>query len=150
MSFFLPSRLVELKYLGGDEPDKEYKELAKPYQEDIDFAFFVVNFGYTKRDYLELTPRERYFILKAWEDKHVLETSLQYRSTFTATYNVNRPKRKAALKLWNRKKTEKADMEVVQRNMAIAYEVIEKEGNSWIDKIYKANGLKRKEVNKDA
>ena len=44
---------------------KKGMEIAEPYQKDIDFAFFVVNFGYSRSDYDALTPREIVFIRKA-------------------------------------------------------------------------------------
>ncbi|PWM20343.1 MAG: hypothetical protein DBX49_00860 [Clostridia bacterium] len=116
--------------------------MAEPYQNDLDFAFFAANLGYSKRDYDELTPREKAFIYKAWESKVVADTYNVYNAVFTATYNVNRPKRKKALKLWRKAKMQKADMEVVYENLAIAKEVEAKEGRGWVDLIYKKNGLK--------
>lgn len=108
----------------------------------MDFAFFAANLGYSKRDYDDLTPREKAFIYKAWESKIVADTYNVYNAVFTATYNVNRPKRKKALKLWRKAKMQKADMEVVYENLAIAKEVEAKEGRGWVDLIYKKNGLK--------
>lgn len=55
MPFFLPRRLIEFEYFSSDEADQEYMEIAEPYQKDIDFAFFVVNFGYSRSDYDALT-----------------------------------------------------------------------------------------------
>ncbi len=147
MSFFLPSRLVDFEYF-GTEPDEEYAKIAEPYQNDIDFAFFAVNFGYSKRDYQELTPREKVFIYKAWENKTIADSSSFYNAMFTATYNVNRSKNKHALKLWKKKSRKHADMDRVKENISIIKSVDKKEGKSWIDFIYDKNGLKkpRKEV----
>lgn len=108
----------------------------------MDFAFFAANLGYSKRDYDELTPREKAFIYKAWESKVVADTYNVYNAVFTATYNVNRPKRKKALKLWRKAKTQRANIETVNENLAIAKEVEAKEGKTWVDLIYKKNGLK--------
>lgn len=98
--------------------------------------------GYSKSQYEELTPREKAFIYKAWENKIVADTYNTYNAAFTATYNVNRPKRKKALKLWRKARTQKADMEAVNENLKIVREVELKEGRGWVDLIYEKNGLK--------
>ena len=141
MPFFLPRRLIEYEYFSG-EPDQDYEKIAKPYQKEIDFAFFAVNFGYSKTDYEELTPKEKAFIYKAWEEKIVSDSYHVYNAVFTATYNVNRGKNKKALKLWRKAKVRKADMEIIQDNLKIIREVEQKEGTAWIEKIYRANGMK--------
>lgn len=141
MPFFLPRRLIEYEYFSG-EPDPDYEKIAKPYQKEIDFAFFAVNFGYSKTDYEELTPKEKAFIYKAWEEKIVSDSYHVYNAVFTATYNVNRGKNKKALKLWRKAKVRKADMEIIQDNLKIIREVEQKEGTAWIEKIYRANGMK--------
>lgn len=141
MPFFLPRRLIEYEYFFG-EPDPDYEKIAKLYQKEIDFAFFAVNFGYSKTDYEELTPKEKAFIYKAWEEKIVSDSYHVYNAVFTATYNVNRGKNKKALKLWRKAKVRKADMEIIQDNLKIIREVEQKEGTAWIEKIYRANGMK--------
>lgn len=145
MPFFLPSRLIELEHFGGEEPDEDYQKIAEPYRRDIDFAFFAANFGYSKRDYEALTPRELYFLRKAWENKMVLESQLTYNAVFTAFYNVNRPKRKRALKLWIKKQVHKGDMEVIKGNLDTVQEIEKEEGKGWIKLIYAANGVKAPE-----
>lgn len=134
--------MIDLEYFGNEE-DPEYSRIAKPYQKEIDFAFFAVNFGYSKSDYDELTPREKAFIYKAWENKTVSDSYMMYNAVFTATYNVNRKKNKRALKLWRKPKVHKADMEIVQENLAIIREVDAREGKGWIDLIYRKNGMKK-------
>ena len=116
--------------------------MAKPYQRDMDFAFFAANFGYSKADYDSLTPREINFLYKAWENRVIADSYHLYNAVFTAVYNVNRPKRKRALKLWKKRSTQKANMEVVQENLSIIREVEKKEGNGWVRKIYAANHMK--------
>ena len=123
-------------------PDEDYLKIAEPYRRDIDFAFFAVNFGYSKEDYEVLTPKELYFLRKAWEDKVVLETQLFYNAVFTAFYNVNRPKRKKTLKLWERKRIQKGDMDVIEDNLDTIREIEKKEGKDWIKTVYEVNGLK--------
>lgn len=117
--------------------------MAEPYLREIDFAFFAVNFGYSKADYEELTQREKAFIYKAWENKTVADTTFIYNAVFTAMYNVNRRKNKRALKLWRKARVRKADMEVIHDNLKVILEVEDKEGKSWIDLIYKVNGMKK-------
>ena len=140
LPFFLPKRLIEYEYFSAEQ-DEEYDRMAEPYQKEIDFAFFAVNFGYSKSDYEELTPRERLFIYKAWENKTVSDSYHVYNAVFTATYNVNRKKNKRALKLWKKVKMKRADIEVISENMKVIKEVEQKEGLSWVDEIYRANGF---------
>lgn len=139
-ALFLPKRLIEYEYFSAEQ-DEEYDRMAEPYQKEIDFAFFAVNFGYSKSDYEELTPRERLFIYKAWENKTVSDSYHVYNAVFTATYNVNRKKNKRALKLWKKVKMKRADIEVISENMKVIKEVEQKEGLSWVDEIYRANGF---------
>lgn len=108
----------------------------------MDFAFFAANFGYSKADYNALTPREINFLYKAWENRVIADSYYLYNAVFTAVYNVNRPKRKRALKLWKKRSTQRVNMEVVQENLSIIREVEKKEGNSWVRKIYAANHMK--------
>ncbi len=149
MSFFLPSRLVDFEYIQTEE-DTEYSEIAKPYSKTIDFAFFAVNFGYSKADYQALTPKERLFIYKAWEQKKVSLTSDIYNAVFTAFYNVQRGK-KRALKLF-KKKQRKIDKNTLDFNLKTILKVEEKEGKGWLEQVYKANGMrfKRKEESNGA
>lgn len=130
------------------EEDKEYNKLAEPYRKDLDFAFFVVNFGYSPSDYEALTPRQKAFIYKAWEDKTVSDTTQIYNAVFTAFYNVNRGKNKRALKLWKKRAVQNADMDIVNENMDVIHEIEKAEGKGWIDRVYAANGIPspRKEV----
>lgn len=131
--------------MNGDS-DKEYEELAREYQYEIDLAFFVVNFGFTKKDYNELTNREIQFIKKAYENKLVSDGYSMYNACFTAFYNVNRRKNKRPLKLFNKKKVSKGDLDSIKTNLEIIEEVDKKEGKSWVEAIYKANGIRKKGV----
>lgn len=142
MPFFLPRRLIEFEYFGDGEEDPEYQQIAEPYRNDMDFAFFAVNFGYSKADYDALTLKEKTFIYKAWETREISRMMLVYNAVFTATYNVNRRKNKRAIDPLKRRKSKKADMETVSANLKIARQVATMEGTAWVDKIYRANGLK--------
>lgn len=117
--------------------------MAKSYRDVMDFAFFAVNFGYSKSDYENLTPTEKAFIMKAWEDKTVADSTVMRDSVLNAITNAFRKKGKKFKTLW-KKKQEKADKEVVKNNYKIIMEVEKKEGKDWIDKVFRANGIKRK------
>ena len=118
--------------------------MARDFIYEIDLAFFVVNFGFSKREFDELTNREIAFIKKAYENKMISDGYNMYNACFTAFYNANRPKRKKALKLFRKPKVQEADMAVIKNNLEIVKEIDQREGKTWVDKIYKANGLKRK------
>ena len=83
---------------------------------------------------------------KLGKDKMVSDSYNMYNAMFKASYNVQRPKRKRALKLWQKSRTKKADMEVVQDNLRIVKEVEQNEGMNWVKQIYKANNLPYKGV----
>ena len=108
----------------------------------MDFAFFAVNFGYSKRDYNELTAVDRAFIMKAYENKEVSWSTLVRDAVLNAVSNALRKKNKKFMKLW-KKKAGRTDREVVQKNLQTIVN-IEKKESGWIQKIYEANGKKVK------
>lgn len=132
MSFFLPSRLIRLEYLIPEAEDEEYNKEAEQFQKEIDFAFFVVNFGYSKSEYEKLTRREIAFIKKAWENKIVLDTTMMNNAVSNAEYNVNRGK-KQAKKLFPKSKVNKSDITLEDFNKIKGKE--EKKGFGWFEKI---------------
>ncbi len=151
MPFFIPSRLIEFEYLGGNdsEIDHEYEELAKDYQKEIDFAFFVTNFQYTKADYEQLTPKEIAFIMKAWETKVVNDTTLMRNSVLNAVSNAMRGKGKKFTELWNKKRAV-LNEEVAHKNLEIVESLEKDDDKTWVDLVYAANGMRvpsRKGVN---
>lgn len=109
----------------------------------MDFAFFAVNLGYSKSDYYELTPREAAFIRKSWEDKLVSDNTLMRNAVLNAVSNALRKKNSRFRELW-KKAVISVDKEKAEDNIKIVYEIEEKEGKDWIDKILKANGFKRR------
>lgn len=128
------------------ESDEEYQKLAEPYLKDMGFAFFAVNFGYSISDYEQLTPRQRTFIYKAYENKMIADTANIYNAVFTAYYNANRPKNRRPLKLF-KKKSKKADQGDIEENLNIIREIEQEKGKSWVDLIYKRKGLRKEEKN---
>jgi len=133
LPFFLPSRLVEFEYLGSE--DAEHINEAEPYLKDMDFAFFVVNFGYSKKDYENLTMREKAFIMKAWENKLVLENSLLNNAVAVAISNSLRKKGGKVLKLF-KPKPKKVDKDKVDENLKLVKEIDQAEGMDWVKKVY--------------
>ena len=115
-------------------------EMAKPYQQEIDFAFFVVHFHYSKADFMALSDVEKAFIRKEWENYTVSWTTLVRDAVFNAVSNALRKKGKRFQKLW-KKRQKKADKEVIRENTKTIME-IEKKEKGWIELIYKANGKK--------
>lgn len=103
----------------------------------MDFAFFAANFGYSRRDYYELTPTEKVFILKAYENKVVTDTTLLRNAVKNAVDNAFRKKGSRFRDLWKKangkkdKAFERSALEVIRKNEAL-------EGKSWIAKIYAA------------
>lgn len=106
----------------------------------MDFAFFAVNFGFSKSEYEELTPREINFLYKAYENRMVSQSYMLYNAVFTAMYNVNQPKNRRMLKLFHKQKTQKADMQVVEDNMRIVEETDINDGN-WLERLYRESGI---------
>ena len=117
--------------------------MAKPYRNVMDFAFFAVNFHFSKADYMALTPTEKAFIYKAWEDKTVSNSTLIRDAVLNAVSNAFRKKNSRFKKLW-KKLQQKADTEKAKDNIKIALEIEEKEGKGWVERVHKAAGLKWK------
>ena len=110
MPFFLPDELIGFRYLTTADNDTTK---AGDYRKEIDLAFFVVNFGFTKRDYLDLTPRERMFVYRAWEDKLVRDSLFNYDFSLLAETNAHRKRGRSIKPLWTKRGT--VDAEEMQR-----------------------------------
>ena len=146
MPFFLPSQLVEFEYFGDNSGgvDESYNDLAKGYERDIDFAFFFVNFNTSKREFMELTKREKVFIRKAWEEKEVRASTFMRNAVMNAVANAMRDKKTPFRDLW-KKKQKPVDFEVVENNLDVVEESNKEDGFDWVAEIYKANGLNKPE-----
>lgn len=141
-AFFIPHQLIDFEYLEPKQLSPAQAKMQSPFLHEMDFAFFAVNFGYSKQDYQELTPKERMFLMKAYENKTVSWSTLVRDACFNAVSNALRKKNKKFVKLW-KKRTGKTDVQTVQNNLKVIQN-IEKNEQGWIDKIYKANGKKVK------
>ncbi len=132
MPFFIPEALLRFEYLKGEK----IAENAKPYLDDMDFAFFCVNFGYSKADYNALTPKEKAFIMKAYENKTVRESTLLRDAVLNAVSNAFRKKGKSFKKLW-KKLSQPISEEQLEEDFTIINEVEKREGKAWIELLYR-------------
>jgi stage III sporulation protein SpoIIIAA len=108
----------------------------------MDLAFFVVNFGYTKQDFMALTEVEKAFIHKEYERKVISDTTYIRDAVFNGVANAMRKKGSKFRELF-KKRQAKADVEFNEQAVDIVIELEEKEGKSWVDKIYAANGMRK-------
>lgn len=99
-------------------------------------AFFIANFGYTKRDFEELTQTEIAFVMKAWENKRVLDTQLMANAFFNAYINANRKKGKKPIPLWTKKKKKKENVKLLRKKFDELLEYEKNNSNDWVKKIY--------------
>lgn len=135
MCFFIPVDLVELEYLTGKEQNKQQDvQPGESHTKDMTFAFFVANFGYTKSDFERLTKKEIFFILKAWENKKVLDSQLVANAFYNAYCNANRGKKKP-IKLWE-KAHKKENINELRRQFDEVMEYEKTQSDNWIKEIY--------------
>lgn len=116
---------------------------AESYRDEQDFAFFHVNFGTEREEYLKFTEVEKAFIRKEYEMKVVSENTHLRNAVFNAYINANRKKNKKFIELFT-KKQEKADIEYNQNAMKTVEEMEKRDGKGWVDKLYRAIGMKRR------
>ena len=89
-----------------------------------------------------MTELEKAFIRKEYESKTVMDNTQLRDAFFNAYINANRKKNSKIIDLYKRKQ-EKADVEYNQDAIRVINKIEERDGKSWIDKIYKASGLKK-------
>lgn len=90
-----------------------------------------------------MTPREAAFIRKAWEEKLVSDNTLMRNAVLNAVSNALRKKNARFRELW-KKISRPIDREAAMDNLKTVYEIEEKEGKGWIDRVLEANGFKRR------
>ena len=144
MPFFLPRQLVEFEYFGNSEGevDESYQALTEGYERDIDFAFFFVNFGTSKKDFMELTKRDKVFIRKAWEEKEVRESTFLRNAVMNAVSNAMRDRKQPFRELWT-KKNQPANFEIIEVNLETIEESNQNDKFDWVAEVYKANGFNK-------
>lgn len=92
-------------------------------------------------DYYSLTEKEKLFIRKAHEQKFVSDTTWMRNAVLNAEANINRGKNKKFIDLFP--KTQKADIEYNENAIQTINEMEREQGKSWVEKIYKANGMQK-------
>lgn len=89
-----------------------------------------------------MTELERAFIRKEYED-HVVFTNNQFRDAFYNAYvNANRKKNSKFQELY-KKRQEKADIEFNQNAIETIEKMEERDGKSWVEKVYRASGMRK-------
>lgn len=92
-------------------------------------------------DYYSLTEKEKLFIRKAHEQKFVSDTTWMRNAVLNAEANINRGKNKKFIDLFPKK--QKADIEYNENAIQTINEMEREQGKSWVEKIYKANGMQK-------
>lgn len=88
-----------------------------------------------------MTELEKAFIRKEYESKVIFENTQRRDAVFNAYVNANRKKNSKFQPLY-KKKQEKADVEFNKNAVKTIEEIEKRDGKSWVQKIYKAAGLK--------
>ncbi len=135
MLFFIPVSLVKLEYLGKESDDIVIDEESKKYEKERTLAFFVANFGYTKTEFEKLTKTEILLIMRAWEEKQVLESQLMANAFYNAYSNAHLKKGKKAIPLWNKIK-KKNNVALLKKQYEELLEYEKCQPNDWIFKLY--------------
>ena len=104
----------------------------------------MTEFHFSKADYESLTPVEIAFIMRAWEDKTVRDTTYIRDAVLNAVVNGMRKKRQQFRKLWKKSGKMTADKKVDFKEKIKTIEEIEKKEKGWIDKVLAAAGRKRR------
>lgn len=122
--------------------EQKLNEEAESYASVRDFAFFVVNFNYSRHAYDQLTETEKMFIRKAYETKLVNDMTFTRNAHLNAIANSKRKKAAKFIDLFT-KKRKKVDKEYNKNAENVITNVEKKEGKSWVDKLYAGIGRKR-------
>ncbi|WP_394374109.1 phenylalanine racemase [Niallia taxi] len=105
-------------------------------------AFFVVRIGISRSEFDQLTETEKLFIRKEHENKFIHDTTWMRNAMLNAEANANRKKGSKFLELF-RKKAHKVDKDYNENAVNAILDVESKKGKSWVDKIFKANNIKK-------
>lgn len=94
----------------------------------------------SRADFDLLTDKELKFIRKEYENKFISDTTWMRNAALNAISNANRKKNARFIDLFPKKL--KADKEFNENAIQTILEMEEKNGKSWVDRVYKANGMK--------
>lgn len=89
---------------------------------------------------MALTETEKAFIRKEFERKTITDFTYLRDSVFNAVSNAMRKKGSKFQELFKRKQA-KADVDFNEKAINVVMEVEDRDGKSWVDQIYHANGL---------
>jgi len=120
--------------------DIKLSELARDFSYERDLAFFVVQIGMSRAEFDMLTEKEKMFIRKEHENKFLSDTTWLRNAVLNAGANINRKKGKKFIELFP-KKANKVDKEYNKTAVQTILVMEQKNGKSWVDKVYKANGI---------
>jgi hypothetical protein len=95
----------------------------------------------SRTDFDNLTEKEKLFIRKEHENKFISDTTWLRNAVLNAEANINRGKNKKFIELFPRKLV--ANKEYNENAIKNIIEMEETNGKSWVDRIYKANGMKK-------
>ncbi|KAA0565344.1 phenylalanine racemase [Bacillus sp. CH30_1T] len=95
----------------------------------------------SREEFDNLTDKEKMFIKKEHENKFISDTTWLRNAVLNAEANINRGKNKKFLELFPRKQV--ANKEYNENAIKNIIEMEETNGKSWVDRIYKANGMKK-------
>lgn len=115
--------------------------MARDFSYEKDLAFFVVQTGLSRSEFDMLTEKEKMFIRKEHENKFIKDTTWMRNAVLNAEANINRKKNKRFIDLFPKKN--KADKEYNENAVKSILEMEEHNGKSWVDQVYKANGMKK-------
>lgn len=90
---------------------------------------------------MALTEVEKAFIRKEFERKTITDATYLRDSVLNAVSNAMRKKGSKFQELFKRKQA-KADVEFNEQAIDVVMEVEDRDGKSWVDQIYHANGLR--------
>jgi hypothetical protein len=114
-------------------------ELARDFSYEKELAFFIVQIGMSRAEFDNLTEKEKMFIRKEHENKFISDTTWMRNAVLNAEANANRGKNKKFIDLFPKKQV--ADKEYNEDAIKNILEMEKTNGKSWVDRIYKANGI---------
>lgn len=121
--------------------DIRIQELARDFSYEKELAFFVVQIGMSRNEFDNLTEKEKLFIRKEHENKFISDTTWMRNAVLNAEANINRGKNKRFIDLFPKKQV--ANKEYNDNAIKNILVMEETHGKSWVDRIYKANGMKK-------
>lgn len=115
--------------------------MARDFSYEKELAFFIVQIGMSREEFDNLTDKEKMFIKKEHENKFISDITWMRNAVLNAEANINRGKNKKFIELFPRKQV--ANKEYNENAIKNIIEMEEANGKSWVDRIYKANGMEK-------